>query len=299
MHLERTYQDQDQERYLHQRSMTISLREMDDLNRAIKESSEQKIEQERDTLQVIFSSLGDGLCTISLNGVIDSVNPAALQILGEAEADLIGRPIQKLFTIHDPNHAHMAELISTGQSCRCSHGSLRHAKGSSIPASYVLNPLMTHETVRGAVLTFHDMTGQLRIEQEQLHLQREIAIAQAALLDELSTPFIPIGKQIMIMPLIGTIDSKRLEKILQTLLNGITEYNARRVIIDITGVSLIDTHVANGLIHAAQATRLLGARAIITGVRPEVAQTLVSLGVDLSQIETRSNLRDAIMQILW
>jgi rsbT co-antagonist protein RsbR len=141
---------------------------------------------------------------------------------------------------------------------------------------------------------FEDVTEQKRGEAERAQLQEEIIRAQAAALAELSTPLIPINEQVMVMPLVGSMDSRRAQQVLDTLLNGIATSRVSSVILDITGVPVVDTQVANALLRAAQAVKLLGARVVLTGIRPEVAQTLVSLGTDLSGITTRSSLQSGI-----
>jgi anti-anti-sigma regulatory factor len=128
----------------------------------------------------------------------------------------------------------------------------------------------------------------------QTREQEEIISRQAEMLAELSTPLIPIDDQILIMPLIGAIDSRRAQQVVETLLNGIAESRAQVAIIDITGVSVVDTQVASALIRAAQAVKLLGAQVILTGIRPEIAQTLVGLGIDLKDIVTRVSLQNGI-----
>ncbi len=133
-----------------------------------------------------------------------------------------------------------------------------------------------------------------RTEEERERLHEEIIRMQAARLEELSTPLIPLSKQIVVMPLIGSIDSERAERALDTLANGIISRGARVAIIDITGVSMVDSHVASALMKAAQVLSLLGAEAVLTGVRPLVAQTLVGLGVDISNLVTRSTLQSGI-----
>jgi anti-anti-sigma regulatory factor len=127
----------------------------------------------------------------------------------------------------------------------------------------------------------------------QLEL-RQIAEAQARLLTEISTPLIPVSDDVLVMPLIGTIDSRRAQEVLTTLLHGIGQSKARVAILDITGVAVVDTHVANALIQSAQAVQMLGAQVVLTGIRPEVAQTLVSLHVDLSAIVTQATLQRGI-----
>jgi rsbT co-antagonist protein RsbR len=144
----------------------------------------------------------------------------------------------------------------------------------------------------------HDITESMRVEDERARLQDEIIEAQAAALAELSTPLIPISDRVVVMPLIGAMDSQRTQQVLDTLLQGVAERQAQIAIIDITGVPIIDTQVANGLIRAAQAVKLLGAQVVLTGIRPEVAQTLVGLGAELSGILTHSTLQSAIALVM-
>lgn len=110
----------------------------------------------------------------------------------------------------------------------------------------------------------------------------------------LSTPVLQIRDQILVVPLIGTIDSARAAQIVEQLLNSIVDSQASIVIIDITGVPVIDTAVANHLIKTIQATKMLGADTIISGISPANAQTLVSLGVDLSMMTTKGTLRSGM-----
>jgi PAS domain S-box-containing protein len=141
---------------------------------------------------------------------------------------------------------------------------------------------------------YEDITELKQAQDEQIRLQDEIIRAQEATLTELSTPVIPISDQIMAMPLIGAIDSHRSQRALDALLEGVAKHSSQVVILDITGVPVVDTQVANSLIHAAQAVKLLGAKVVLTGIRPEVAQTLVELGADLSGIITHSTLQSGI-----
>lgn len=136
-----------------------------------------------------------------------------------------------------------------------------------------------------------------RVEERarQVLIQEEIIRAQEITLAELSTPLIPISEHVVVMPLVGMVDSRRAERVMEVLLLGIAEHQARIAIIDITGVSVIDAQVANALILAAQAVRLLGSQVVLTGIQPHVAQTLVGLGVDLKTLVTRSTLQSGII----
>lgn len=139
-----------------------------------------------------------------------------------------------------------------------------------------------------------DNVTQRRHAEAALRENMETIQAQAAALVELSTPLIPLSEHVVVMPLIGAIDSQRAQQATETLLHGIATRRARIAILDITGVPVVDTQVANALVQAAKAVRLLGAQVVLTGIRAEVAQTLVALGTDLSGVVTCSNLQSGI-----
>ncbi|WP_437298996.1 response regulator [Sorangium sp. So ce426] len=133
-----------------------------------------------------------------------------------------------------------------------------------------------------------------RAEEERAALQAEVIDAQSARLAELSTPLIPITDHIMVMPLIGTIDSARAQQALEAALNGVQANRAKVVIIDVTGVTVLDSAVASTLMSTATALRLLGSKTVITGIRAELAQTLIDLGVDLGAVVTKGTLQSGI-----
>ncbi len=118
-----------------------------------------------------------------------------------------------------------------------------------------------------------------------------IVSLQRLALQELSAPLIPVMEHITVMPLIGTIDTERAKLIMENLLEGVIQHNSEVVLMDITGVPVVDTMVAHHIIQAAEAVRLIGATCILVGIRPEIAQTIVNLGIDLSQFPTKSSLR--------
>ncbi|WP_156292074.1 RsbT co-antagonist protein RsbRA [Oceanobacillus salinisoli] len=125
-----------------------------------------------------------------------------------------------------------------------------------------------------------------------------IVSLQRVALQELSAPLIPVIDGITIMPLIGTIDTDRAKLIMESLLQGVITHNSEVVLIDITGVPVVDTMVAHHLIQAAEAVRLIGAKCILVGIRPEIAQTIVNLGIDLTNFPTKSSLKKGFMTAL-
>nr|WP_202406435.1 RsbT co-antagonist protein RsbRA [Pontibacillus yanchengensis] len=118
-----------------------------------------------------------------------------------------------------------------------------------------------------------------------------IVSLQKVALQELSAPLIPVMENITVMPLIGTIDTDRAKQIMENLLDGVIKHHSEVVLIDITGVPVVDTMVAHHIIQAAEAVRLVGSTCILVGIRPEIAQTIVNLGIDLSKFPTKSSLR--------
>jgi rsbT co-antagonist protein RsbR len=112
---------------------------------------------------------------------------------------------------------------------------------------------------------------------------------------ELSTPVVELWENILALPLIGTLDSERTQVVMESLLQKIVETGATIAIIDITGVPTVDTLVAQHLLKTVAAARLMGADCIISGIRPQIAQTIVHLGVDLSAVTTKATLADAFM----
>lgn len=144
-----------------------------------------------------------------------------------------------------------------------------------------------------------ERTAELRRRSEERdQLQSQIITAQAEALEQLATPIIPISEQVVVMPLVGLLNAQRSREILQALLIGIERYQARVAIIDVTGVSMVDTQVARGLLDATVGVSLLGAKVFLTGIQPEVAQTLVGLGDDLSGLRSYATLQQGIAQAM-
>ncbi len=125
-------------------------------------------------------------------------------------------------------------------------------------------------------------------ERERIIRQQEEAIR------ELSTPVLPVRERLLILPIIGVIDPQRARQLTEQLLRGIRTNRAKVVVIDITGVAAMDATVANHLVQTVEASRLLGATTIVTGLSPEIAQTLVTIGVDLAKMTTVGDLQGGI-----
>ncbi|XXX77364.1 STAS domain-containing protein [Sorangium sp. So ce134] len=149
-----------------------------------------------------------------------------------------------------------------------------------------------------------ELTEQVRARQaaearaDELRRSAELIAAQQETIRVLGTPLLPLAPGVLAMPLVGPIDARRSEQIMEGLLQGVAREGASTVILDVTGVETIDTQAANAMIRAAQSVRLLGARVLITGIQPAMAQVLVQLGVELRGIATFSTLRSGIAAAL-
>ncbi len=118
---------------------------------------------------------------------------------------------------------------------------------------------------------------------------------QRDIIREMSVPVLPVSRETLVMPLIGALDSARLAQIQERALGRLQVTRARRLLLDITGVPVVDSQVSQGLISVVQTARLLGAEVSLIGIRPEVAQAIVSLGLDLSNVRTYSDLQSALV----
>lgn len=138
-----------------------------------------------------------------------------------------------------------------------------------------------------------DKLGLLTFE-EYSKGREKIIKEQSETMEELSSPIVTLWDNVLAVPVVGTLDSKRTQVIMEKLLKLIVDTGSRIAIIDITGVGVVDTQVANHLLKTVSAIKLLGAEAIVTGIRPEVAQTIVTLGVELGNIITKASLADGL-----
>jgi PAS domain S-box-containing protein len=253
---------------------------------------------ERTMLRSIIDSLPDMIYVKDTNGRFQVVNQALAQLLGLPSPDaVIGKSDFDFFPYELAAHYQADEqsLIESGAVLRDKEELVFDSDGTQHWLVTTKVPLRDH---KGRVVRLvgrgQDITDRKIAEAERQRLQEELIEAQQVALQELSTPLIPISDTVLVMPLIGRIDTRRAGQILETLLEGIQKQQADLAIIDITGVNVVDTQVAHALLQAARAVKLLGSQVVLTGLRSEVAQALVSLGVDLSDIVTRGTLQSGI-----
>jgi rsbT co-antagonist protein RsbR len=257
-------------------------------------TAQKQYEADLQIFKTVIDTAPDGFGIGSIDtGRINYANPAFRAMLGYGD-DILEMPMAELY---NETPEFLAQVVQETQEQGVWRGEVSYWRkdGSTFPAAVsavVPRDSYGHPLVAAAII--RDLTRQKQAEAERAALQQQIIDAQRNALRELSTPLIPISDYVVIMPLIGTIDSQRAQQIMEALLDGVARYQANLVILDITGVQMVDTQVAKALVQVAQAVKLLGAQVMLTGIQPQIAQTLVHLGADLSGIQTMGSLQSGI-----
>lgn len=159
---------------------------------------------------------------------------------------------------------------------------------------------ITQENMDGFIHEFANWATPIRNSTLDIYSktwERTVSLQKIAL-QELSASLIPVFDKVSVMPLVGTIDTERAKLIMENLLDGVVRHRAEVVLLDITGVPVVDTMVAHHIIQAADAVRLVGAKCMLVGIRPEIAQTIVTLGINLNDFTTTSTLQRGVEQAL-
>ncbi|HEU5012409.1 MAG TPA: substrate-binding domain-containing protein [Roseiflexaceae bacterium] len=260
------------------------------------------ITAERTMLRTIIDSLPDLIYVKDHEGRFVVANAALAHLSGLDDAQaLIGKTDHDVFPqqLASQYQSDEQHILQSGVPVFDKEEPVRDAHGEQHWLVTTKIPLRDHNgQIQWLVGRSRDITDRKHAAEERQRLQEELIVAQAAALEELSTPLIPISDSVLVMPLIGRVDSRRASQILEALLVGVQEQQANLVIVDITGVNVVDTQVGQAIIQAARAVKLLGAQVMLTGIRPEVAQTLVALGIDLADIMTHSSLQRGIAYAL-
>ncbi|WP_437279674.1 PAS domain S-box protein [Sorangium sp. So ce375] len=239
----------------------------------------------------IIESMLDLLVVADRDSGIRSVNQAACELSGYAREELVGKPLDVVF----PGLSAGA-LIDAG-GARDERVCLRK-DGRTVAVSFLASVMRTDGgQIHGVVCVARDLTESKRAEEERWRL-REAVHRQAILVEELSTPIIPITDTIMVVPLVGSLDEQRLSRMTESLLQALSARSASVVILDITGVRTVDQQAVHGLIRSVGSARLLGARVLLSGIRPDVARVLVGLGADLDGVATFGSLQSGIVHAL-
>jgi rsbT co-antagonist protein RsbR len=246
-----------------------------------------QVNAQQDLLRLLVDNIADyAIVLLDLNGRVLNWNPAAERLKGYAPEEIIGQPFSRFYTEEDVRRGKpQSELETAAKEGRFEDEGWRVRKnGSRFWANVVITALRDEAgTLRGYGKLTRDLTERKEAEDKIKRQAQEI-------LEMASVPVVQVWEGIVLVPLIGTLDSARTQQLMERLLQHVADSGSPVAVIDITGVPTIDTQTAQHLIETVSAVRLLGAAVVLTGVRPTIAQTLVHLGVDLSHVATRSSL---------
>jgi rsbT co-antagonist protein RsbR len=256
--------------------------------------TEQQLRESESQNRALFEAIPDLIFRINREGVFVDYKAEHESDLAVPAEVFLGKHFQEVLPpeIADPSMQRITAALETGVVQEYQYNLIVEGEERSYEARYSV--CGEHEVI--AII--RDITQQKREEEERDRLQQQVIDAQQSAIRELSTPLIPLSSSVLLMPLVGSIDSRRAQLVMETLLEGIAAYQAEQAILDITGVSVVDTQVAHALVQSARAVQLLGAQIILTGIGPTMAQTLVHLGADLTSMTTRGSLQRAVAEAL-
>lgn len=232
-------------------------------------------------LAAIVESSEDAIIGIDLDGTVRSWNPGAKELYGYPAEEVMGRSISTLFPPETAAELpSMLERIRRGERIE-RHETLGARKGGRrVDVSTTISPIKDATgNIIGASKIDRDISERKRIEEA---------------IRELSTPVLSVRSDLLILPVVGLVDSGRALQLTEQLLAKIRDLRAKVTVLDITGVPLVDSRVASHLIQTVEAARLMGCTVILTGIAPAIARSLVAIGVDLSRVATRADLQSGI-----
>lgn len=246
-------------------------------------------------LQALVESLRDVVIIfLDPDGRVTSWNKAAERLKGWTAEEIIGQHFSRFYPPEDiaKGKTEMELKTALRDGVYTEEGWRVRKDGKRYWANVIITALRDKNgTLRGFGKVTRDLSER-RLAEEQIKRQAQ------EIFDMAVVPVVQVWEGIVLVPLIGTLDSQRTQQLMERLLNRVTETSSPVAILDITGVPAIDTQTAQHLIETVAAVRLLGAEVILTGVRPSIAQTLVHLGIDLSNVMTRASLAAGLRMAL-
>lgn len=241
-------------------------------------------------LRALVSSAPLGIVVINAQGVIQEANEETYALFGYEMGELINSNVDELVPEGvRARHPKLREGFFEHPSSRMMGAgrelNAKRKNGTEFPVEIGLAPISSEGEML-AVAFIIDVSEKRKAEETSRRLFQEI--------QEVSVPILSVWDGVIVLPLIGTLDSHRAQEAMEKALTRMADAKVRTLIVDITGVPVVDTMVANHLLRMATAVQLMGGEAILTGISPLIARTIVQLGVDLSSLKTRATLAQGL-----
>ncbi|HXC31327.1 MAG TPA: PAS domain S-box protein [Verrucomicrobiae bacterium] len=244
-------------------------------------------EVSQEMLQILVDNIQEyAILTLDPEGRVTTWAPAAERLKGYKAGEIIGKHFSVFYTREDQESGKcQRELEAAARDGRFEDEGWRVRKdGSRFWANVVITALRDPKgNLKGFGKITRDMTERKQADERLRQQNRDV-------LEMATVPVVQVWEGILLVPLIGMLDSSRTQQLMERLLHRLTETSSQVALVDITGVPTIDTQTAQHLIETIKAVRYIGAEVVLTGVRPVIAQTLVHLGIDLSNATTRASL---------
>ncbi len=235
----------------------------------------------------ILQQIPTPILAVNRDMAVIFLNKAGQTMIGKSLKEIKGMPCRDVFNSRHcgTGDCRMKQVID-GEHSFTTRNEME-VDGRKIPIEYTAAAMKDSDgNIVGGLEYILDITERVRQEKKLKEQSQTIM--------EISTPAIKLWERVVILPVVGVVDSLRAQQMMNTMLAKIMETSAKVIILDIQGVAAVDTAVANHLIKIAKATKLMGCRCIISGISPAVAETLVQLGIELGEIATNSTLQDAL-----
>jgi rsbT co-antagonist protein RsbR len=255
----------------------------------MKESKKKSSQNDFKMTNQVLNQIPTPVMAVDIDLKIVYMNDVALSTIGKEFDEVKGKQCADIFNSAHCNtpECRMKQAIESGEP-KTARNEVT-IDGAQVPIEYYAAPLKDDDgNIVGGLEYILDITERVKHE-ERLR-------QQARTISEISTPTIKLWDGIVVLPVIGVVDSNRAQQMMEKMLQKIVSTSAKVIILDISGVAAVDTAVANHLIKITKATQLLGCRCVISGVSPAVAQTIINLGIDMEGIYTNSTLSDALQE---
>ena len=280
--------------------LVINYRDISDRIKA-----EEEIRASEQRYRELYNLSPDVIITMDLMGTLTSASPSVEVLTGYTYEEFEGRSLAEVMPLDEPEDLTAAtkffEAAMQGQEMTDLEVRIKHKDGTYRWLNCRTRQLKQEDVPFGLLVIARDITERKEADEELRRSGEKLQDTVEKLRlsqEELSTPVVQIWDRVLALPLIGILDSPRAQRVMEVLLARVVETQSEMVILDVTGINSMDTEVTNNLVRTIQSTSLLGARCVVTGIKPDVAQSMSQLGLDIGKLVTKRDLQDGLRYAL-